>query len=517
MADNLKRVIYLSNTDYNTLISTGEVTVGGTTITYSDEDLYLTPESVATSNTDGLMSASDKSKLDGIAAGAQVNPSAFLKSASKANDTLTLTPNSGSAITVTYSDIGAASEGHTHTYSEVGAASAGHAHDTRYVRFDSLQSLSSEQQTTARSNIGAITNANVALAFDKTAASGGTDLTLITTNERYLINHSSGGSNYYHSTGSWNGLTYTATNNGGAPNLAFTLPVGETGSQVSRGDHTHNLTIDGLSHTTASNTYFRYALCETASGTAAKVAIFTDSNNSFTLATGAFVLVKFTAANGKANPTLELGTDTSHLSTAKSIKRYGTTAPSTNAASSWQPGAIVPLVYDGTNWIECSSWDNNSTYSGMITAYCSTAAGTAAKFGTCTNMKTPQPGTLMAIAFNAANTAGNVTLDVGSTGAKPLYFNGARAGGFPAGTYLGYYDGTNWYIRNDGKMPFLNDLEKDLNINGKLDVPTTIPSDQANYSLVLHAAGTATTAFQTNNTGIYVSGGYLYVPDVQLI
>lgn len=202
MADNLKRVIYLSNADYNTLISTGEVTVGGTTITYSDEDLYLTPESVATSSIDGLMSASDKAKLDGIAAGAQVNPSAFLKSASKANDILTLTPNSGTAITVTYSDIGAASEGHTHTYSEVGAASAGHAHDARYVRFDSLQSLSSEQQGIARSNIGAITNANVALAFDKTAASGGTDLTLITTDERYLINHSSGGSNYYHSTGS---------------------------------------------------------------------------------------------------------------------------------------------------------------------------------------------------------------------------------------------------------------------------------------------------------------------------
>lgn len=153
----------------------------------------------------------------------------------------------------------------------------------------------------------------------------------------------------------------------------------------------------------------------------------------------------------------------------------------------------------------------------MITIYCSTAAGTVAKSGTCTNMKTPQPGALMAIAFNAANTASNVTLNVGDTGAKPLYFNGARAGAFPAGTYLGYYDGTNWYIRNDGKMPFLTDLEEDLNINGKLDVPTAAPSDQANYSLVLHAAGTATTAYQTNNTGIYVSGGYLYVPDVQLV
>lgn len=46
--------------------------------------------------------------------------------------------------------------------------------------------------------------------------------------------------NYYHSTGSWNGLTYTATANGGAPTLQFTIPTGTTSTTVAAGNHTHS-------------------------------------------------------------------------------------------------------------------------------------------------------------------------------------------------------------------------------------------------------------------------------------
>jgi len=46
--------------------------------------------------------------------------------------------------------------------------------------------------------------------------------------------------NYYHSTGSWSGLTYTATANGGAPALAFTIPTGTSSTTVAKGDHTHS-------------------------------------------------------------------------------------------------------------------------------------------------------------------------------------------------------------------------------------------------------------------------------------
>lgn len=45
--------------------------------------------------------------------------------------------------------------------------------------------------------------------------------------------------NYYHTTGSWSGLTYTATANGGAGALAFTIPTGTTATTVAVGNHTH--------------------------------------------------------------------------------------------------------------------------------------------------------------------------------------------------------------------------------------------------------------------------------------
>jgi hypothetical protein len=101
-----------------------------------------------------------------------------------------------------------------------------------------------------------------------------------------------------------------------------------------------------------------YCTCATAKGTAAKVAYLQGvESNTFTLMTGITVHVKFTYENTASNPTLNVnGTG------EKPIKRYGTTAVGTNAAASWRAGAVVPLTYDGTNWVLNSSIDDNSTY-----------------------------------------------------------------------------------------------------------------------------------------------------------
>lgn len=76
-----------------------------------------------------------------------------------------------------------------------------------------------------------------------------------------------------------------------------------------------------------------YAECSTAAATVEKVAsIITaddDSNVDFTLIKGVSVKVKFTNSNTASSPTLNInGTG------AKAIKRYGTTAVGTSAASS---------------------------------------------------------------------------------------------------------------------------------------------------------------------------------------
>lgn len=114
-----------------------------------------------------------------------------------------------------------------------------------------------------------------------------------------------------------------------------------------------------------------YGTCATAAGTAAKAVIVNDPNitDAITLVNGMTLAVKFTNSNSVASPTITVynnsGTAASPtqgsttLIAQKSIMRYGTTAPSTSAASSWTAGAIVLFIYDGTNWIESSSWDNN--------------------------------------------------------------------------------------------------------------------------------------------------------------
>lgn len=50
--------------------------------------------------------------------------------------------------------------------------------------------------------------------------------------------------NYYHKTGSWSGLTYTASAQGGAPELKFTIPTGTSSTTVAKGDHTHSAYVN---------------------------------------------------------------------------------------------------------------------------------------------------------------------------------------------------------------------------------------------------------------------------------
>ena len=136
---NLKDVIYLSNADYNTLISTGTVTIDGTTLTYDENNIYITPEEEATTSQAGLMSAADKTKLNSLVSGTYVRydtASQGLSTTQKSNartnigagtSNLTLGGN-GSASTASHSD-------HTHTTTlatDTGTSSITLAHDGKY-------------------------------------------------------------------------------------------------------------------------------------------------------------------------------------------------------------------------------------------------------------------------------------------------------------------------------------------------------------------------------------------------
>lgn len=138
-----------------------------------------------------------------------------------------------------------------------------------------------------------------------------------------------------------------------------------------------------------------YGTCTTAAETAAKTVSISGVTE---LTTGLTIYVRFTNANGVANPTLQVNS-----LTAKAIKRYGTTAPSTSAASSWNAGAVVSLTYDGTYWM-LNDWIN-TTYSAMTVAEMQTGTATTARNITAARLKA-------AVEYHAPVTSVN-----GSTGA----------------------------------------------------------------------------------------------------
>ena len=128
----------------------------------------------------------------------------------------------------------------------------------------------------------------------------------------------------------------------------------------------------------ASKGYF-YGTCTTAQGTAAKVVScpeFTAND----LVAGTVLYVDFTASNTIASPTLNVNS-----TGAKPIYRYGTTRPSTSAATSWNAGSIVCMIYDGAGWT-IEGW-NNTTYSSMTVAEYEAGTGTTAELITPARLK----------------------------------------------------------------------------------------------------------------------------------
>lgn len=214
--------------------------------------------------------------------------------------------------------------------------------------------------------------------------------------------------------------------------------------------------IDGVAFNGSAD-ITHYGVCSTAAGTAAKTVTV---GGTFTLVTGARITVKFTNNNTVANPTLKVN-DTD----AKPMYRYGTTAMSTDDdVSGWMAGAVMSLVYDGTGWIR-EFWDNdNSTYT-ITSVRCDTAAGTAAKVSSDAKNYVLTKHNTFELTLKTANSAASaLTLNINSTGAKPIWINGSASSAtnynLPAGKYIVYYDGTNYHFRTDGLIPWNRSLQK---------------------------------------------------------
>lgn len=223
-----------------------------------------------------------------------------------------------------------------------------------------------------------------------------------------------------------------------------------------------NLNVDGTVYTSRP-----FGTCSTAAATTAKEVSCAD----FALTSGATVLVKFTNKNSAASPTLNVNS-----TGAKNIYYRGA-ALTASSIYNWDAGDFVEFYYDGTQWnlLNVSNSDNNTYPS----AYCGTAAGTAAKTATCTSYVATSNTYLHVLVVYANSSAGAITLNVNGKGAKPIYINGAASSStnyaLPAGSYIVYYDGTNYQFRTDGILPgkILKASDADT-VNGKTvlsDVP----------------------------------------------
>lgn len=264
-----------------------------------------------------------------------------------------------------------------------------------------------------------------------------------------------------------------------------------------------------------------YCTCATAAGTKAKTT--TIVSGTFTaddLVTGAQVLVKFTYSNTVADPTLKIGS-----TTAKTIKRYGTTAPSTSAASSWNAGSVIMFTYDGTYW-QMTDY-NNTTYSSMTVAEYEAGTGTTARTITPARLKGAIQYWDAVTSVNSKTGAVTLTAsDVGALPSNTTYVSSVNGnsgavtvsdlsissdGDLDGATYT-IVDGNTSYLfpssdrfttANVGLLTYIQSLA----VNGNL-FPTTITGNM--YNLVLDGddiAYDANTSVNAKIDTIIASGG----------
>ena len=204
--------------------------------------------------------------------------------------------------------------------------------------------------------------------------------------------------------------------------------------------------------TNTSGSFITYCTCSTAAATAAKVVALDSGDSNWVLRKGAIIGVKFTNTNTASSVTLNVNS-----SGAKSI--YYNNAAYTGSSNSicGYASRYTFYMYDGTYWVWISDGRHDGNDNTYTTAYCSTAAGTAAKAASMTGYTLTANRYTVITFTNANSSASALTLNINSKGAKPLYINGTASSAtnytLAAGSYIVYYDGTNYYINNNGEIP----------------------------------------------------------------
>lgn len=128
---------------------------------------------------------------------------------------------------------------------------------------------------------------------------------------------------------------------------------------------------------------------------------------------------------------------------------------------------------------------------------CSTAEGTAAKTVSAGDFSL-ETGAMVVVKFTTTNTASNPTLNVSSTGAKAIYYNGAAitAGYLKANkVYQFIYNGTQW------------DLVGDVDTDTNTDTNTTYSLSKSGSTITLTGSDGSTTSVTDSDTNTHYTTG----------
>ena len=154
-----------------------------------------------------------------------------------------------------------------------------------------------------------------------------------------------------------------------------------------------------------------YGYCETAAGTQEKAVNIAG----FKYIDGVTIHVKFRYGNTVSNPQLNVSSEG-----PKSIVYRGATQDTSDnviaaenvgtvdGTTGWNPGAVLTLTYDGTNWVRDQGYNTNTTYSTLTQTLVNTGTETTGKLVTAKILKDTVTNAINALDVdNATSGTGN--------------------------------------------------------------------------------------------------------------
>ena len=221
------------------------------------------------------------------------------------------------------------------------------------------------------------------------------------------------------------------------------------------------------------------------------------------------------SGNATLNLTLSTGATTGaincYYNTGRLTTHYG--AGQNFHMTYWSAGSIKinGTATTDNRWIVDAQY-----YSDYTVSYSWTSAATAAKAFSANYFYSGSAKQWFHLCLIYGNTyAGAITFNINGQGAKPVYINGSASSSsnysLPAGWYTVYWDGTNFYVRTDGKITgdITGNAATATNVawSGVTSKPTATGSGTTGISIAAHGTGTVIGVQSTTTTASKVTVG----------